>query len=1203
MFKSAPAIFAAFALAGSVFGVAAAQVAVPQAAKSSSAKTSTKPATKTAHAAGVPLVSDLDISRMEIVQPERRGPYKHIGPGWVQSPLSDAEQIRRFGRIVTPAVRGGAEFAREPISPELREKMEQAVASRARLAPERAGIAPTAPPAPPPATPCEEVTAARVVPAYQFFQPIGPAPMAGLDDLNSPQTFLDNEYWSQMPATGALVAVACEPELNDPTPLEQSVLVGSIGGGMWRSADSLATPILWNRVSDATYLDRGNAVTAADTFGLSDFGTIEYFPGDSSTVYAADGSFFYFSESSGIYRADDGGTAKWLEIGTARIVGTRTIIDSPLPSDSIVTAILIDPSDRNHIWVGYSDGNQEKGGLLELQVQLKPLPGRLNRDYYDVISRVDVERPSQWPFFPPVTGLKMTSFGVPMVAIQSRGLYLQLPGDNRLLTDQVIGRDLTDGAFLANGQDLARVMLDSSPDGNIWFALGVNTDGQVGNALRCTDPGLAIWEVLPKGRVIAASENETPDQGLPNALDFFGGVTGFISLNPFNTNQAFLGGQSPFFADAGLAATYEFRTPIDNDFQLKRPTWYETTRSLEKPFNTMTVDDQAKRVRSLHTRQNAAAWDRAGNMWIAHEGGVAMLLADNIGRDKAPSYVDRNGTSATISNDLYFTPGPLNISHAMSAHLSPHDAKRIVVATRNNGAAEMVFSYVNGVGNTAQSRFPSINGVGQLDPTQNDPTAVRDTFLGDEVGDIRFDLRPRLGSDNGPTQPAQLYMYSSNEGMLRRNGRDVMLEDVFPDDELDTTEIKAGTFGDVNGNFQLDATNAGFPLLQFRAIPPKDEPDPANPINVKNDAYFSGLMTAGTRIWMIADPTQLMKFPYDVDSRGHAVWNATALPSSLILIRLPRNRVLLGAVSALGLSNDRDMSSLWFTTTFSGPSRGRLCRMDQRYTIEADTETKVFEFDTTTLLPKYEAAAAVYPPAGEGPATGAPYDVVVNPKNPLEAYVCFLQSSDDPRAVTDVLYPAARVARVAKVTIVETKDPDTGVVTRSTVVRSLSSPFGLDTTAGGGETLLPGIRPTKLGVLWNEKKGGNDVVYLGTNVGLWLTTDGGRTWDVADPMIPFAYVTDVHLVDDKNPKTSERSINNGMVAAAFFGAGVWVGQSKLPECIADFDRNGFVDGDDNDLFIKAFENSCPEADLDGDTQITSDDFDLFVENYQDGCAD
>ncbi|MCC6426629.1 MAG: hypothetical protein IT435_07385 [Phycisphaerales bacterium] len=54
-------------------------------------------------------------------------------------------------------------------------------------------------------------------------------------------------------------------------------------------------------------------------------------------------------------------------------------------------------------------------------------------------------------------------------------------------------------------------------------------------------------------------------------------------------------------------------------------------------------------------------------------------------------------------------------------------------------------------------------------------------------------------------------------------------------------------------------------------------------------------------------------------------------------------------------------------------------------------------------------------------------------------------------------------------------------------------------------------------------------------------------------------------------------------------------------CTADFDCSGFVDTDDFDAFVHAFEAGDDTADVDVSEFVDTDDFDFFVHAFEDGC--
>ncbi len=56
-----------------------------------------------------------------------------------------------------------------------------------------------------------------------------------------------------------------------------------------------------------------------------------------------------------------------------------------------------------------------------------------------------------------------------------------------------------------------------------------------------------------------------------------------------------------------------------------------------------------------------------------------------------------------------------------------------------------------------------------------------------------------------------------------------------------------------------------------------------------------------------------------------------------------------------------------------------------------------------------------------------------------------------------------------------------------------------------------------------------------------------------------------------------------------------------PPCPSDFDDSGFVDTDDFDRFVQAFEAGLPTADFDVSGFVDTEDFDAFVRAFEEGC--
>jgi len=60
-------------------------------------------------------------------------------------------------------------------------------------------------------------------------------------------------------------------------------------------------------------------------------------------------------------------------------------------------------------------------------------------------------------------------------------------------------------------------------------------------------------------------------------------------------------------------------------------------------------------------------------------------------------------------------------------------------------------------------------------------------------------------------------------------------------------------------------------------------------------------------------------------------------------------------------------------------------------------------------------------------------------------------------------------------------------------------------------------------------------------------------------------------------------------------------QAYLIGCPADFDGNGFVNGDDYDAFATLFDIGHSGADFNGDGFVNGDDYDAFASAFDAGC--
>jgi hypothetical protein len=55
-------------------------------------------------------------------------------------------------------------------------------------------------------------------------------------------------------------------------------------------------------------------------------------------------------------------------------------------------------------------------------------------------------------------------------------------------------------------------------------------------------------------------------------------------------------------------------------------------------------------------------------------------------------------------------------------------------------------------------------------------------------------------------------------------------------------------------------------------------------------------------------------------------------------------------------------------------------------------------------------------------------------------------------------------------------------------------------------------------------------------------------------------------------------------------------------CVADFNGDGFVTGEDFDSYVHAFEAGFISADTNHDGFLTGEDFDQFVQAFEEGCS-
>jgi hypothetical protein len=112
---------------------------------------------------------------------------------------------------------------------------------------------------------------------------------------------------------------------------------------------------------------------------------------------------------------------------------------------------------------------------------------------------------------------------------------------------------------------------------------------------------------------------------------------------------------------------------------------------------------------------------------------------------------------------------------------------------------------------------------------------------------------------------------------------------------------------------------------------------------------------------------------------------------------------------------------------------------------------------------------------------------------------------------------------------------------------------------------------------------------------LWFSTAASRV--------------DLHAMLPAGSQTSSANAvwiaDNTLYVAGFGGGGSVPMQARLWSlplpCPADFDGSGFVDTDDYDAFVQAFEAGTDDADFDESGFVDTDDFDAFAEAFEAGC--
>lgn len=136
-----------------------------------------------------------------------------------------------------------------------------------------------------------------------------------------------------------------------------------------------------------------------------------------------------------------------------------------------------------------------------------------------------------------------------------------------------------------------------------------------------------------------------------------------------------------------------------------------------------------------------------------------------------------------------------------------------------------------------------------------------------------------------------------------------------------------------------------------------------------------------------------------------------------------------------------------------------------------------------------------------------------------------------------------------------------------------------------------------LAIRLNQSSLPDELQVFDTTSQAWTTTNslGGSGWQVY-----LAPLDGVHFGDVAAGLHSRLIVN---FVSSFQGTLIDYAELTViyDACLADLDDNGFVNGDDYDLFASAFDAADPVADLDANGFVNGDDYDLFASAFESGC--
>ncbi|WP_167852095.1 T9SS type A sorting domain-containing protein [Hymenobacter elongatus] len=293
---------------------------------------------------------------------------------------------------------------------------------------------------------------------------------------------------------------ALMPDPSDAT--GNSVWVGSVGGGLWKSTNAAGASPTWNKVNDAL----GNlAVT-----------TLAYNPANTNTMYFGTGEGYGNADAVrglGIWKSTDHG-ATWVQLASTNNNATF----------HYVQRVVVDKNG----WVYAATGN----GLFRSKDNGANWTGVLLAGQGYSLSDVDVN---------PTTGAVYASLAMNAVG---GGIYRSLSGD---LGTFVNLRTLTNTG-LPTTNDYTRVEVAIAPsDPTRLYALFCATDNTLFGVYRSSNGG-ETWQALPEPADVDPDIADT---------DFTRGQAWYdlaIAVSPTDPNTVFIGGIDLFKTSNGGAS-------------------------------------------------------------------------------------------------------------------------------------------------------------------------------------------------------------------------------------------------------------------------------------------------------------------------------------------------------------------------------------------------------------------------------------------------------------------------------------------------------------------------------------------------------------------------------------------------------------------------------------------------------------------------